>query len=47
MKKGENFNHPQKGSKIKVEPIKKKKDIEEELGDTARYAGRDAFYNLK
>jgi len=28
MKEGENYNHPEKGSQIKVEPIKKKKDIE-------------------
>ena len=27
MKKGGNENHPKKGSKIKVEPIKKRKDI--------------------
>ena len=27
MKKGENFNHPKKGSKLKVEPIKDLKDI--------------------
>lgn len=27
MKKGENFNHPRKGSKLKVEPIKDLKDI--------------------
>jgi integrase len=27
MKKGENFNHPRKGSKLKVEPIKVLKDI--------------------
>ena len=28
MKKGQNFNHPEKGSQIKVEPIKSKKDIQ-------------------
>jgi integrase len=28
MKKGQNHNHPQKGSTIKVEPIKSKKDIQ-------------------
>jgi integrase len=28
MKKGENFNHPKKGSTIKVEPIKDKKNIQ-------------------
>ena len=28
MRKGENFNHPEKGSQIKVEPIRKKRDIE-------------------
>ena len=28
MKKGENFNHPKKGSRLKVEPIKDRKDIE-------------------
>ena len=28
MPKGQNVNHPKKGSKIKVEPIKKLKDIE-------------------
>lgn len=28
MRKGENFNHPARGSQIKVEPIKKKRDIE-------------------
>jgi integrase len=28
MKKGGNVNRPQKGSKIKVEPIRKRKDIE-------------------
>jgi integrase len=28
MRKGENFNHPEKGSQIKVEPIRKKKDIQ-------------------
>jgi integrase len=27
MKKGQNFNHPKKGSRIKVEPIRKLKDI--------------------
>jgi integrase len=27
MEKGQNFNHPQKGAKIKVEPIKRLKDI--------------------
>ena len=27
MQKGQNLNHPQKGSKIKVEPIKRIKDI--------------------
>ncbi len=27
MKKGQNFNHPVKGSKIRIEPIRKKKDI--------------------
>ena len=27
MTKGENFNHPEKGSQIKVEPIRKKRDI--------------------
>ena len=27
MKKGENFNHPKKGSKISVEPIRELKDI--------------------
>jgi len=28
MKKGENFNHPEKGSLIKVEPIRKMRDID-------------------
>ena len=28
MKKGQNFNHPEKGSQIKVEPIRSKKDIQ-------------------
>ena len=28
MKKGQNFNHPKKGSTIKVEPIKDKKHIQ-------------------
>lgn len=28
MRKGENFNHPEKGSQIKVEPIRKKRDID-------------------
>ena len=28
MKKGQNYNRPKKGSQIKVEPIKKKRDIE-------------------
>jgi len=28
MQKGTNFNRPEKGSQIKVEPIKRKKDIE-------------------
>ena len=28
MKKGQNFNHPPKGSTIKVEPIKSKKNIQ-------------------
>ena len=28
MKKGQNHNHPKKGTKIKVEPIRKLKDIE-------------------
>jgi len=28
VQKGQNFNRPEKGSKIKVEPIKRKKDIE-------------------
>ena len=28
MKKGGNANHPQKGSKIKVEPIRKRKNID-------------------
>jgi integrase len=28
MEKGQNFNRPEKGSKIKVEPIKRKKDID-------------------
>lgn len=28
MGKGENFNHPKRGSTIKVEPIRKKKDIQ-------------------
>ena len=28
MKKGQNHNHPKKGSTIKVEPIKSKKDIQ-------------------
>ena len=28
MRKGENFNHPEKGSQIKVEPIRKKRDIQ-------------------
>jgi len=28
MQKGDNFNHPQKGSSIKVEPIKSKKHIQ-------------------
>jgi integrase len=28
MRKGENFNHPEKGSQIKVDPIRKKKDIQ-------------------
>ena len=28
MRKGENFNHPEKGSTIKVEPIRKKRDIQ-------------------
>lgn len=27
MKKGQNFNHPEKGAKIKVEPIRSLKDI--------------------
>ena len=27
MEKGQNFNHPQKGSRIEVEPIRKEKDI--------------------
>lgn len=27
MQKGQNFNHPKKGSSIRVEPIKKAKDI--------------------
>lgn len=27
MKKGENYNHPKKGSLIKVEPIKREKDL--------------------
>ncbi len=27
MKKGENFNHPKKGSRIEVEPIRNEKDI--------------------
>jgi hypothetical protein len=27
MKKGQNFNHPKKGSVIKVDPIKSKKHI--------------------
>jgi len=27
MKKGQNFNHPKKGSRLKVEPIKNRKDI--------------------
>ena len=28
MRKGENFNRPEKGSQIKVEPIRKKRDIQ-------------------
>jgi hypothetical protein len=28
MEKGQNFNHPPKGSSIKVEPIKSKKHIQ-------------------
>ena len=28
MQKGQNYNHPQKGSSIKVDPIKSKKDIQ-------------------
>ena len=28
MRKGENFNHPKKGSTVKVEPIQERKDIE-------------------
>ena len=28
MQKGENYNHPEKGSSIKVDPIKNKKDIQ-------------------
>ena len=28
MQKGQNFNHPEKGSQIKVEPIKLKRDIQ-------------------
>jgi integrase len=28
MQKGQNFNHPEKGSQIKVEPIKSKRDIQ-------------------
>ena len=28
MRKGENFNQPEKGSQIKVEPIRKKRDIQ-------------------
>ena len=28
MRKGENFNHPERGSQIKVEPIRKKRDIQ-------------------
>jgi integrase len=28
MKKGQNYNRPKKGSQIKVEPIRKKRDIE-------------------
>ena len=27
MKKGQNFNHPKRGAQIKVEPIKRFKDI--------------------
>ncbi|MCP3876533.1 MAG: tyrosine-type recombinase/integrase, partial [Desulfobacteraceae bacterium] len=27
MKKGQNFNHPKKGSRIEVEPIRREKDI--------------------
>ena len=27
MKKGQNFNHPKKGSRIEVEPIRNEKDI--------------------
>ena len=27
MEKGQNFNHPKKGARIEVEPIRKEKDI--------------------
>jgi hypothetical protein len=27
MEKGQNFNHPKKGSRIEVEPIRREKDI--------------------
>jgi len=39
LRKGENFNHPKKGTKLKVEPIKKLKDIatiKKLLGDRPR-----------
>lgn len=39
MQKGQNFNHPQKGSSIRVEPIKRMKDIrliKKLLGDKPR-----------
>ena len=39
MEKGENFNHPKRGSRIEVEPIRKEKDIKaiiQLLGNTPR-----------
>jgi len=41
MKKGENFNHPQKGSRIEVAPIRKEKDIKAilKLGIIAQKGG--------
>jgi integrase len=46
MQKGQNWNRPQKGDQIKVEPIRKRKDIENIKKLLADYARDSALFTL-